>query len=839
MFKCCRCCSKGSHSNTDSDSNDTPTASRKIIESKKDVEEMDVSPKVANGDVPRAEDTKETKETEKTGKAEETVIESASPAHPATEAPSRQQGEKDDGSEAKPDSVSTKKAEINKADVNIGDTEEKSSSGTSEEETVHEIDKRDNVVEKEANLTEEEAASLSGSATKECEQMAEKVCPYDEGQSVNNEVEFDVPVGDQAESDMIAMKIPICPAKTNLYCSSGYIERTIDDGLDDEGDDSVFEACPSENDAANKAQSVGPLSDWITQQHDLLEKNGEHVRGGCSGMQEPPATPVARDELALRRHRFFSELLQVAQNTEHRVRFDPLGPRVHTGCSEIGDREEYLEQLVNRLENVTRRLEKVPVPLSVQTQETSVQVPSPKSTPAKSNSPTEDPPTQGSPTKESPRSSPDPVCSIEQIIPQQPISMSVIGYEDLLAGPVKEYLALSQKIGGDVAAHSNLVEKAFHFQLQFIHTAASRAAPASQSEHMALLQPMSAQIQQIQEFREKNRGSPFFNHLSAISESIPALGWVAVTPTPAPYVKEMNDAGQFYTNRVLKDWKEKDKIHIDWCKAWVQTLTDLQQYVRQHHTTGLVWGKTGTAPAGIPPPPPPSMPIGDIPLPMVNDDRSALFAQINQGEDITKNLKKVTSEMQTHKNPSLRSGPAPFKAPIIASVTPMKTVLSANAPIDKPSVFTRDGKKWLVEYQKGENLVVDNVEMNNVVYMFRCQDSTLTVKGKVNSVVMDSCRKSSVVFDSLVSSIEFVNCQSVQMQVLGKVPTISIDKTDGCQMYLSAESLNVELITSKSSEMNVMVPKTNGDYAEYPVPEQFKTTISQNGLNTTAVDSLG
>lgn len=77
--------------------------------------------------------------------------------------------------------------------------------------------------------------------------------------------------------------------------------------------------------------AVGLLSDWISQQHDLLEKNGEHVQEGWSGMQEPPVTPVARDELALRRHRFFSELLQVAQNTEHRVRFDPLGPRVHTG----------------------------------------------------------------------------------------------------------------------------------------------------------------------------------------------------------------------------------------------------------------------------------------------------------------------------------------------------------------------------------------------------------------------------------------------------------------------------------------------------------------------------
>lgn len=41
----------------------------------------------------------------------------------------------------------------------------------------------------------------------------------------------------------------------------------------------------------------------------------------------------------------------------------------------------------------------------------------------------------------------------------------------------------------------------------------------------------------------------------------------------------------------------------------------------------------------------------------------------------------------------------------------------------------------------------------------------MIVKGKINSIVIDSCRKSSIVFDSLVSSIEFVNCQSVQMQV--------------------------------------------------------------------------
>ncbi|XP_076176279.1 adenylyl cyclase-associated protein 1 isoform X1 [Ptiloglossa arizonensis] len=612
--------------------------------------------------------------------------------------------------------------------------------------------------------------------------------------------------------------------KTNLYDSSAaYIERTIDDGPEEEGDDSVFEACPNDNNANKKTTPVSSVPRWLSEEDD-----GEHDSEECSGMQEPPATPVARDELALRRHRFFSDLLQAAQNaTEHRVRFDPLGPMVHAGC-EASDKEDHLEELVNRLESVTKRLEKVQTHSITETQDSAVQTstPSPKKSQSIGNSAS----VQSASSTQSLRKS----------ALDKSVSMSVAGYEDLLAGPVKEYLQLSEKIGSDVATHSKLVEKAFQIQLEFIRTAATRAAPVSQSEKVSLLSLTSTQIEQIQDFREKNRGSQFFNHLSAISESIPALGWVAVSPTPAPYVKEMNDAGQFYTNRVLKEWKEKDKVHAEWCKAWVQTLSDLQQYVRQHHTTGLVWAKTGSAPACVPPPPPPCMLIGDVAPANIADDRSALFAEINQGEAITKNLKKVTSEMQTHKNPSLRTGPAPFKPPVVDNAIPSKTVPPASAPIDKPPVFTKDGKKWLIEYHKGnKDLLIDKVEMNNVIYMFRCQDSTLVIKGKINSVVMDSCRKSSVVFDSVVSSIEFVNCQSVQMQVLGKVPTISIDKTDGCQMYLSTDSMDVEIISSKSSEMNVMVPKPNGDYAEYPVPEQFKTTISPKGLSTIAVDSLG
>jgi adenylyl cyclase-associated protein len=44
-----------------------------------------------------------------------------------------------------------------------------------------------------------------------------------------------------------------------------------------------------------------------------------------------------------------------------------------------------------------------------------------------------------------------------------------------------------------------------------------------------LLKPTSDLISQAQDFREKHRSKKeAFNHLSAVSEGIPALGWVMV-----------------------------------------------------------------------------------------------------------------------------------------------------------------------------------------------------------------------------------------------------------------------------------------------------------------------
>ncbi|XP_055916270.1 adenylyl cyclase-associated protein 1 isoform X2 [Eupeodes corollae] len=615
---------------------------------------------------------------------------------------------------------------------------------------------------------------------------------------------------------------------------------------------------------------------------------------------DPPVTPVGRDELELRRHRIYSDLITAAQAAVgNRVRFNPLGPDIASEECDPDFRPSIaadLESLLNRLEHLVERLER-----SVSARELQIANQTFDSVLEKKRAsfdlestelpPIPNPDSEGNEQQEKSQQqnlnarieriesslnkfndsfSKDnendidgsleniPTTVLEEFLPDDnqesplpppppPISesMSVLGYQDIVQGPLSQYLALSQKIGGDVATHSKLVKAAFDAQTQYVMLATESAKP-SQDKQMELLKPTSDQISAIQSFREKNRASPFFNHLSAISESIPALGWVCVSPTPGPHVKEMNDAGQFYTNRVLKDWKEKDPTHVEWARAWIQTLTDLQQYIKQYHTTGLVWSGKG-APAGVPPPPPsmagcppppppPAFDLAAMSLDKSADERNELFKQINQGEDITKSLKKVTADMQTHKNPTLRTGPAPFKAPTQQGDKP---AVPPKAVIKDP-VFARDGKKWIIEHQRSNpNLLVENAEMNNVVYVFKCENSTLTIKGKVNNVVFDSCKKCSLLFDSVVSSVEFVNCQSVQMQVLGSVPTVTIDKTDGCQMYLSKESLGVAIISSKSSEMNVSIPMANGDFMEQALPEQFRTTIQGNTLQTVCVDSLG
>ena len=374
-------------------------------------------------------------------------------------------------------------------------------------------------------------------------------------------------------------------------------------------------------------------------------------------------------------------------------------------------------------------------------------------------------------------------------------SGSLSEYESLLTGPVSTFQSISSQVGGEVSTQAGLVVATFEAQREFLKTVAASKKP-NPEDIEKLLKPTADLIGEIQQYRESNRRSAMFNHLSALSESIPALGWVRVVPTPAPFVKEMKDAGMFYTNRVLKDWRGKDNKHVDWVKSWVETLKELEKFVKKHHTTGLVWNPRG-------------------------------------GEASLSIHKRISSM------PASLPPPIPAPAPASKQKQPKtKTARELGKVGDNQPSLRQDGKKWIVEYFKGDsNIKIDDVKMNQSVYIYKCEQSAIKITGKCNNVIMDTCRKSGVIFDNLVSSCEVMNSSSIQVQVNGSVPTIMVDKVDGCQIFLSKNSLKSEIVSAKSTEMNVCVPRGE-DYTEMPIPEQFKTVFRGKKMITFPTESL-
>jgi len=208
------------------------------------------------------------------------------------------------------------------------------------------------------------------------------------------------------------------------------------------------------------------------------------------------------------------------------------------------------------------------------------------------------------------------------------------------------------------------------------------------------------------------------------------------------------------------------------------------------------------------PPPPAAAAGGGAP-----DAKNALFAQLNQGGDVTKGLKKVIKgEKIDRPIPVPKAKAAPAAAAKAAAVV-------------KPPKFGLNGKKWEVEFQKdNQTIVIDDSNAKQACYIYKCVNCVIYVKDKINSIALDGCKKCQVVFADVVSGVELVDCDACKLQCTGTVHTVSIDKSQGIQVILNEASLKAEILTAKCSELNVIVPGSEfegGEYKEFALPEQF------------------
>jgi len=175
--------------------------------------------------------------------------------------------------------------------------------------------------------------------------------------------------------------------------------------------------------------------------------------------------------------------------------------------------------------------------------------------------------------------------------PQAAVSASGSAENDFKA-IIDEHLSIymneSAKFGGAVADQAKLFKQAIDLEVALVGKA-SKQKKVSQDDFQKLINPISEVMGKITDLESKYRGKDHVNHLKTVSEATQALGWVCVEPTPGPFVKETIGASEFWSNKILKDFKGKDENHVNWVKGFNGFLKALETYIRAHHTTGLSW----------------------------------------------------------------------------------------------------------------------------------------------------------------------------------------------------------------------------------------------------------
>lgn len=426
---------------------------------------------------------------------------------------------------------------------------------------------------------------------------------------------------------------------------------------------------------------------------------------------------------------------------------------------------------------------------------------------------------------------------------------AVQAYDALIAEYVTPFVEVSSKISPETKQQSDLFAQAVAAQRKMIALATKAKKPAD-AEMQNVIKPTSDLMQEIVALRDKQRTSKFFTNLSTVSEGVGALGWVVVSPTPGPHVKDMRGGSEFYSNRLLKDFKDKDNNQLDFVKHFNGFLKELETYIKKFHTTGLTWNPQGAdaskvtvsgpaapAPAAAAPAKPAAAPAAGG---AAKPDISNVFSALSKGTEVTSGLKKVTDDMKAkNRDPSERSSVVPAsssKAPAAS-----KAGSGEKTGPSRPAKLALEGNKWVVEFQSGaQGLRITETEPRQTIYIYRCENTTIQISGKVNTIIIDACKKVGVVFENAISGIEVVNSTGLEVQVTGKVPSVAIDKTTGIQLYLGKDALDTEIVSSKSSEMNVLVPgkDENSDLVEIAIPEQYKTLYKGGKLITESVQHV-
>jgi len=400
------------------------------------------------------------------------------------------------------------------------------------------------------------------------------------------------------------------------------------------------------------------------------------------------------------------------------------------------------------------------------------------------------------------------------------------------------FVAVCKKLGGDAEAIGNAVKNAWLEMRKFLlkATACKEPPQASLATHLA---GVAAAMHTVSESVKRNEWE---KHTKTCSEGVQCLNWLVVKPAPRDFIESYIGGSDYWANNIRREYRTSNPDQVAFCDTFKKLLQELMTYVKEFHTTGVSWNPRGIDVSEYNPD---ARPSSDTKVAEVSASTSttqsnvkssggaALFTELSKGGEITSGLKTVTKDMQTWRK-EFKAGDVPNPQPVTQKKPAAADVAKGPAKFE----FQEVTSKWIVENQTSANGVVSVAvkDKKETVYIFGCVGATIEITGKCKSIVIDSCKKTTINFETAMASCEVVNSQRLQVRCRNKVASVAIDKTDGIVVHLPESSLDSTIVASKSSEMNVSFPGADGEPIERPIPEQYIHRIQGKSVTAEVSD---
>ena len=155
--------------------------------------------------------------------------------------------------------------------------------------------------------------------------------------------------------------------------------------------------------------------------------------------------------------------------------------------------------------------------------------------------------------------------------------------------------------------------------------------------------------------------------------------------------------------------------------------------------------------------------------------------------------------------PKKEEAKAPVKA---APAKPAK-------PAPKPPVKVLRFKTWEISNYGAETLHFPAAEVNPgmTFNFFNCEKTKVVIEGKFKNAMLSRCKKMEIKMDECMSMMEILKSENIKMTVLKKCPMVSVELSNGVQIYTTAESkTNCSLSTTASQSVSFIYPKNEGTY---------------------------